>query len=96
MLGLHVHNVTASLDVDEKANHAIHAFARGATVVSESGLYAVIMRSRKPEAKILIAGYPIDTPYVGISDKSGRHRTDTARSVADLLRGVVSATGVES
>lgn len=39
------------LDDDEKANHTLHGFARGAIIISESGLYALILRSNKPEAR---------------------------------------------
>jgi prophage antirepressor-like protein len=44
-----------SLDTDEKSTvqitHGASAGSTNATVVSESGLYAIIMQSRKPEAK---------------------------------------------
>jgi prophage antirepressor-like protein len=50
-LGLRVDNAVQNLDADEKANTALQGFARGATIVNESGLYSLIMRSRKPAAK---------------------------------------------
>ena len=39
------------LDDDERANLPVEGFARGAIVVNESGLYSMILRSRKPDAK---------------------------------------------
>ena len=41
------------LDEDEKGVDSIHTLGgvQGVTVISESGLYSLIMRSRKPEAK---------------------------------------------
>lgn len=44
-------NATRYLDGTEKTTLQIRGFARGATAVSESGLYALIMRSSKPEAQ---------------------------------------------
>ena len=44
--------MTRRLDADEKQNLQIVGFGnRGASVVNESGLYAAIMGSKKPEAK---------------------------------------------
>ena len=39
------------LDPDETANLPLEGFSRGAIIVNESGLYSLILRSRKPEAK---------------------------------------------
>lgn len=39
------------LDEDERANLPLGGFSRGAIAVNESGLYSLIMRSRKPNAK---------------------------------------------
>lgn len=41
------------LDEDEKGVDSIHTLGgiQGVTVISESGLYSLILRSRKPEAK---------------------------------------------
>lgn len=45
--------MTRRLDADEKKNLQIVGFGnRGASVVNESGLYAAIIGSKKPEAKI--------------------------------------------
>ena len=44
-------NAVQHLDSDEQANLPLAGFARGATIVNESGLYSLILRSRKPEAK---------------------------------------------
>lgn len=44
--------MTRRLDTDEKQNLQIVGFGnRGASVVNESGLYAAIIGSKKPEAK---------------------------------------------
>jgi anti-repressor protein len=45
------HSAVQHLDSDEKANLPLEGFARGAIIVNESGLYSLILRSRKPEAK---------------------------------------------
>lgn len=50
-LDLRVDNSVKGLDTDERANTPVKGFARDAVIVSESGLYALIMRSRKPEAR---------------------------------------------
>jgi len=46
-------NVTARLDEDEKGVHTVDTLGgrQEMTIISESGLYSVIMQSRKPEAK---------------------------------------------
>lgn len=51
VLELRVDNSVRSLDDDEKGITHLQGFARGATIVSESGLYSLILRSRKPEAR---------------------------------------------
>lgn len=54
ILGLdHVHKATRRLDDDEKLNGKIFRSgqSRNVLMVNESGLYALIMRSSKPEAK---------------------------------------------
>lgn len=50
-LGLRTDNAARGLDDDEKANTPLEGFARGAIVVNESGLYSLVMRSRKPAAR---------------------------------------------
>lgn len=50
-LGLRVDNSVRGLSAHERANTQLKGFARGATIINESGLYAVIMRSRKAEAQ---------------------------------------------
>lgn len=50
-LGIRTDNAIRNLDDDEKANTAIEGFARGAVIVNESGLYSLVLRSRKVAAK---------------------------------------------
>ena len=52
MLGTWVDNVTAILEADE-FKPLLNSGLRGRppTIVSESGLYALVLKSRKPEAK---------------------------------------------
>ena len=54
-LGLTVKNSVRYLDEDEKAKASIKHLSsneyRNVTVINESGLYSLILRSRKPEAK---------------------------------------------
>lgn len=45
-----VHSSLALLDEDERALHTVEG-RPGVSIVSESGLYSLVLRSRKPEAK---------------------------------------------
>lgn len=45
------HNATRGLDSDEVATLELRGFSRGATLINESGLYSLILKSRKPTAK---------------------------------------------
>lgn len=47
------HNATRGLDEDEKGTHIVSTLGgvQTATVINESGLYSLVLRSRKPEAK---------------------------------------------
>jgi hypothetical protein len=51
-LGLsNLHSSLAHLDDDERTLHGVESGQRSMSVVNESGLYSMILRSRKPEAK---------------------------------------------
>ena len=51
-------NVAARLDEDEKGVHQMDTLGgnQNMTIINESGLYKVILRSDKPEAKKFTAG----------------------------------------
>ena len=53
--------VADRLDLDEKGMTSIHTLGgkQNATIVNESGLYSVILRSDKPEAKAFADGLPM-------------------------------------
>ncbi|MER6488779.1 BRO family protein [Streptomyces virginiae] len=51
-LGLsNLHSSLANLDEDERTLHNVESGQRSMSVINESGLYSMILRSRKPEAK---------------------------------------------
>lgn len=51
-LGVGTHDVRRSLDEDEVKSCKLHGLAGKAPLaVSESGLYGLVLRSRKPEAR---------------------------------------------
>lgn len=45
------HNATRYLDPEELSTLQMRGFSRGATIISESGLYLLVLKSRKAEAK---------------------------------------------
>lgn len=53
--------VADRLDLDEKGMTSIHTLGgkQNATIVNESGLYSVILRSDKPESKAFADGLPM-------------------------------------
>ena len=61
ILGLgNMHSSLAALDEDERGLHTMEnsSGTREVVVISEPGLYSLILRSRKPEAKASSAGSP--------------------------------------
>ena len=50
-LGLFTTNITRDLDIDEVQSLKLRVSGKPNLIISESGLYSLILRSRKPEAK---------------------------------------------
>ena len=78
MLGTWVDNVTAILEADE-FKPLLNSGLRGRppTIVSESGLYALVLKSRKPEAKafrkwVTSEVLPSIRRHGGLHDQGGR------------------------
>jgi prophage antirepressor-like protein len=82
----HVHSTLRALDDDEKAVHKGYGFNphpggdQALTIISESGLYSLVLRSRKPEAKIFRRW--ITHEVIPAIRKTGRYSTDD-RQVPD-------------
>ncbi|GGM26603.1 antirepressor [Micromonospora sonchi] len=87
-------NSLALLDADEKDTHSVGTpgGAQNVTIISESGLYSLILRSRKPEAKTFKRWITHDVlpairktgRYDALDTNDGRHQIP--QSFADALQ----------
>lgn len=82
------------LDDDEKGVHSVHTLGgeQVASIVSESGLYSLILRSRKPEAKAFKRW--ITHEVLPSIRQTGGYQIDVPRTLPDALRAY--ATEVEA
>lgn len=76
----------ALLDLDEKGVHSMDTLGgeQATTIISESGMYSLILRSRKPEAKAFKRW--ITAEVLPSIRKTGAYQLDTPKSFAQALR----------
>jgi len=89
-----LHSSLASLDDDERSLHSVERGQRSMSIVSEPGLYSLILRSRKPEAKVFKRWitHEVIPAIRRTGSYSATARYEIPRTYADALRAAADAS----